>query len=134
MSEPIAPTVTDVNRGFWEGADAGELRVQRCGACGYLRYPSAAWCPECLSEDSEWQRLSGRGTVLSTLVFHQAYHPAWKDRIPYNVVLVQLDEGPRMISNVTPLGSVDIPVGTPVRVVFEREGEASIPRFEIIGE
>jgi uncharacterized OB-fold protein len=133
MTDLIHPVLTDNNRGFWEGCAAGELRVQSCVACGHLRYPLAPWCPECLDERWEWQALSGRATVLSKLVFHQSYHPAWKDRIPYNVVLVQLDEGPRMISNVVPLSNDDFVVGDAVTVEFEIEGEFSIPRFRLLG-
>lgn len=133
MTDFIEPVVTDNNRGFWDGCAEGVLRVQRCGACGHLRYPIAPWCPECLDERWDWEALSGRGSVLSKLVFHQSYHPAWKDRIPYNVVLVQLDEGPRMISNVAPVSSEDFAVGDAVEVVFEREGEFSIPRFRVTG-
>ncbi|TPW98534.1 OB-fold domain-containing protein, partial [Schumannella luteola] len=91
------------------------------------------WCPVCLDERWEWQALSGRGTVLSKLVFHQSYHPAWKDRLPYNVVLVQLEEGPRMISNVLPLTGEDFAVGDAVEVAFDPEGEVTIPRFRVAG-
>jgi uncharacterized OB-fold protein len=105
------------------------LRVQRCLSCGHLRYPLAPWCPVCLAPETEWQALSGRGTILSRLIFHQSYHPAWKGRLPYNVVLVQLEEGPRMFSNVLPLSKQDIEIGMPVEVAFDREGEFAIPRF-----
>lgn len=131
VSDFIEPIVTDVNRGFWEGTAAGELRVQRCAACGFLRYPPAPWCPSCLDEGAEWIPLSGRGTILSRLIFHQGYHPAWKERLPYNVVLVQLEEGPRMISNVAPLSEQGFAVGDAVEVVFEREGDVVIPRFRL---
>lgn len=132
MTHLIEPVITDTNRGFWEGCAVGELRVQACIACGHLRYPLAPWCPECLDERWEWRALSGRGTVLSKLVFHQSYHAGWKHRLPYNVVLVQLDEGPRMISNVTPLSSQDFAVGDVVEVLFEAEGELVIPRFRLM--
>lgn len=131
MSAPVEPTITDLNAPFWDGCAAGELRVQRCAVCALLRYPIAPWCPRCLAEEWEWTALSGRGEVMSTLIFHQAYHPAWVNRVPYNVVLIQLAEGPRMISNVTPIDTRDIPVGTRVDVVFEREGGSVIPRFRI---
>ena len=133
MTDFVEPVLTDINRGFWEGCAEGVLRVQRCGACGHLRYPIAPWCPECLDERWDWEGLSGRGSVLSKLVFHQSYHPAWKDRIPYNVVLVQLEEGPRMISNIAPVSSEDFAVGDAVEVVFENEGEFTIPRFRVVG-
>jgi uncharacterized OB-fold protein len=132
MSEYMEPVVSDVNRGFWEGTAAGELRAQRCSR-GHLRLPPAPWCPFCLVDESEWVTLSGRAIVLSRLIFHQAYHPAWKDRLPYNVVLVQLEEGPRMISNVTPLSSQDFAVGDALEAVFEPEGDIVIPRFRRVG-
>lgn len=132
MTELITPTITDTNRGFWEGCAQGELRVQRCVACDHLRYPLAPWCPECLLDRWEWQPLSGRGVVASKLVFHQSYHPGWKDRIPYNVVLVHLEEGPRMISNVVPLSAQAFSVGDAVEVVFEVEGDVTIPRFRLV--
>jgi uncharacterized OB-fold protein len=129
MSELIEPVLTEHNRGFWEGTQAGELRVQKCDACGFLRYPNAPWCPQCLNDTWEWQRLSGRGTILSWMVFHQGYHPGWRGRLPYNVVVVQLEEGPRMFSNVLPLSEQDLSVGMEVEVAFDQEGEFAIPRF-----
>jgi uncharacterized OB-fold protein len=124
------PVVDDDNRPFWEGALAGELRIQRCGACGHLRYPVQGHCPRCLSEDATWVTLSGRGEVLARVTYHQAFHPAWKDATPYDVVLVQLDEGPRMFSNI--LGSPPgvTAVGDRVEAVFERvRDDLAIPRF-----
>jgi hypothetical protein len=130
VSDFIEPVITDVNRGFWDGAAVGELRAQRCEN-GHVRLPPAPWCPFCLSDKWGWEALSGRGTVMSRLIFHQAYFPAWKNRLPYNVVLVQLEEGPRMISNVVPLSFQDFSVGDALEAVFEPEGELVIPRFRI---
>lgn len=125
----IKPELTEVNRGFWEGAAAGELSVQRCDDCRELRYPPALRCPVCLSDKWAWTPLSGRGEVLSYIVIHQKYNAAWADRVPYNVAIIQLDEGPRMISNVLPLSGADINVGMPVQVVFEDEDGVAVPRF-----
>ncbi|TDE00667.1 Zn-ribbon domain-containing OB-fold protein [Jiangella asiatica] len=125
----VRPVRTEVNRGFWEGVDDGVLRVQRCLGCGELRYPPASRCPRCLDAEWTWQPVSGRGEVLSYVVVHQRYHPAWSDRVPYNVVLVQLDEGPRLISNVLPLSGADLRVGMAVRVVFDDEDGVRVPRF-----
>lgn len=130
MTEPILPDVTDLSRPFWDGCAAGELRMQQCGACDLIRYPVSETCPRCLSPEHEWRTLSGRGEVLSVIGFHRAYNSAWADRVPYNVALVQLSEGPRMFSNILPLDQVRVPAGTPVRVVFEPAGNGiSIPRF-----
>ncbi len=124
------PTLTDENRPFWEGCRAGELRMQQCRDCGHIRYPIQEICPTCLSERTEWTRLSGRGRVLARLVFHQIYHKAFAGDVPYNVVLVQLDEGPRMFSNVVGVPNEAITVGMPLEAVFEpATPEVTIPRF-----
>lgn len=129
-AEPIRPTVNDVNRPFWEACARGELRLQRCGSCGRLRYPAAIVCPECLSAEAEWQAVSGRGKVFSFVVFHRAYHPAWEGRVPYNVALIELDEGPILLSNVVGVDNARLAVGLDVRIAFERLDEAlSIPVF-----
>lgn len=89
-------------------------------------------CPACLSASFDWDRVSGRGTVFSFVVFHQVYHPAYKDDVPYNVAMIQLEEGPRMISNIVDV-SGQVEAGTPVEAVFDHvTEEVSIPRFRIV--
>ena len=90
------PAITDENREFWSGAKHGKLRMQKCGGCGHVRYPISHVCPQCLSCDFAWADLSGRGEVFSYVVFYQVYNKAFEKDIPYNVALVQLEEGPRM--------------------------------------
>ena len=97
---PIRPTINDVNRPFWDGCGRGHLLVQRCSHCARLRYPAAVVCPNCLAPEAQWQPMSGRGQVFSFVVFHRAYHPAWEGKVPYTVALIELDEGPVMLSNV----------------------------------
>lgn len=130
----MVPTVTELSRPFWDGCAAGELRLQVCLACGHVRYPIAEGCPRCWSRDFEWRRMSGDGEILSWVVFHRAYRPAWAPRVPYNLVLVQLAEGPRMFSNVEPLhlGAHDLSVGAAVRVVFVAEPGFTVPRWELV--
>ena len=89
--------------------------MQRCRACGRLRYPAAIVCPECLSGEAEWQAVSGRGKVFSFVVFHRAYHPAWEGRVPYNVALIELDEGPILLSNVIDVDNAKLAVGLDVQ-------------------
>lgn len=127
----VRPVITEVNRGFWDGVREGRLHVQRCGACAELRYPPASRCPRCLSPDWSWQEVSGRGELLSYIVIHQRYHAAWADRVPYNVALVQLDEGPRMVSNVLPLSRADLEVGMRLTVTFDDEDWQRVPRFVV---
>ena len=132
---PILPTITEVNRPFWEGCRDGVLRMQACRPAGHLRYPISEICPRCLSSDYDWRELSGEGEVLSAVTFQRAYNPAYAGLVPYNVALVQLDEGPRMFSNLLPLDRRDVPAGTRVRVAFDPvAGGLAIPRFVPIAE
>ncbi len=129
-AEIIRPSVTDLNRPFWEGCNAGVLRMQACLPAGHLRYPVSDACPTCLSPDFEWRELSGEGDILSAVMFKRSYNKAYEAQVPYNVVLVQLAEGPRMFSNVVPLSSDPLPAGTRVHVIFDRiTDDVVLPRF-----
>ncbi|GAA5236886.1 Zn-ribbon domain-containing OB-fold protein [Verticiella sediminum] len=126
------PTLTDENRPFWDACRAGRLDLQRCTACGHVRYPISRFCPRCLSEDHAWTTMSGRGTVFSYVVFHRAYHPGFKEDVPYNVALVQLEEGPRMYSNIVGTANDQVRIGDAVEVVFEpATPEVTIPKFRL---
>lgn len=128
------PAVSDLTRPFWEAAKRNELRLQRCAECGHTRYPIAEICPRCLSGEASWEAMSGRGTVFSHVVFHQVYNKAFADDAPYNVVLVQLDEGPRMFSNVVDASTREARVGDRLEVVFEDvTPEIALPRFRLAG-
>jgi uncharacterized OB-fold protein len=129
VPELVMPELTDINRGFWEATARGELALQRCGGCGALRYPIAEVCPQCLSTSTEWIPVSGRASLFSWIVVHNAYHAGWRDRLPYNVALVELEEGVQMFSNVVLPEGVELSLGMPLQVIFEREGDISIPRF-----
>lgn len=94
----VTPEPVDPAQPFWDGIAQGTLVMQRCGRDDHIRFPIQDSCPLCLSEDFEWVPLSGRGSVLSKVTFHRAYQPEWADRVPYDVLFVQLDEGPRMLS------------------------------------
>ena len=128
------PTLTDENRPFWESCRAGRLSLQLCKACSHLRYPISAFCPNCLSAEFDWAAVSGRGTVFSYIVFHQAYHPGFKEDLPYNVALVQLEEGPRMYSNIVGTPNDQVHIGDAVEVVFDPvTPEVTIPKFRLRG-
>ncbi|MFF8728058.1 Zn-ribbon domain-containing OB-fold protein [Streptomyces sp. NPDC015171] len=124
--------VTDTDGApFWEYAAHGELRVQACGDCGELRFPPRPCCPHCQSFASEWRPVSGRGRVWSYVVPHPPLLPEYAAQAPYNVVVVELAEAPRirLVGNVVahagaPLDSVDparLRIGARVRAVF-RDG------------
>lgn len=124
------PRVTDDNRPFWEAARRHQLAFQRCADCGRFCYPPAPVCPDCLSERLKWTPVSGRGTVSTFVVFHQRYFPAFAGDLPYNVVQVQLDEGPRLTANLVGVPNDQIRIGLRVEVVFDDvTPEISLPRF-----
>lgn len=126
------PTLTDENRPFWDGCRQGKLRMQQCDDCGHIRYPISHCCPKCLSYGFHWQDLSGRGAVFSYVVFHQLYNKAFEQDIPYNVALVQLEEGPRMYSNVVGVDNDAVKVGDKLEVVFDPvTPEITIPKFRL---
>ena len=128
---PIRPAINDVNRPFWDGCRSGQLKVQRCSDCGRLRYPASVVCPECLGSGAEWQPVSGKGQVFSFVVFHRGYHPAWEGKVPYNVALIELDEGPIMLSNVVEVDNAKLEVGLPVRAAFDAMDDSlAIPVFK----
>jgi uncharacterized OB-fold protein len=126
------PTLTDENRPFWDACKAGRLSFQKCSGCGHLRYPINPFCPQCLSAEFAWTPVSGRGTGFSYVVGPQAYHPAFKGDLPYNVALIQLEEGPRMYSNVVGTPNDAVKIGDAVEVVFDPvTPEITIPRFRL---
>lgn len=128
------PIVNDENRPFWAAAARGELSMQRCLACGHIRFPIQALCPRCLGRDFEWTVLSGRAEILAKTVYHRAFHPAYADDVPYNLVLVQLTEGPRMFGNIVGAGAGEATVGDQVDAVFEPVADGLyVPRFRKIG-
>jgi uncharacterized OB-fold protein len=92
-----------------------ELRFQRCDDCGYLRHPSASRCPECLGADFHWQPDRGHGAIWSFCVYHRAFDPAFAAAVPYNVALVELDSGPRLVSNVLGVEPAGLRIGLRVR-------------------
>lgn len=129
------PTLSDDNRPFWDAAKQEELRLQQCSDCDHIRYPINHVCPKCLSERAEWKRVSGRGTVFSYIVFHQVYHAGFAKDVPYNVAMIQLEEGPRMISNVVGAPVDAVKVGDAVTVCFDHvTDEVAIPRFKLAGQ
>jgi uncharacterized OB-fold protein len=125
------PEPSELTAGFWDAARREELVVQRCRSCGAFRHYPQVLCPECTSSEWEWAPVSGRGAVHSFTVTHQAFHPAWADRLPYVVATIELDEGPRMVSDLDE-DPDDVAIGRRVEVFFERvNDEITLPRFRL---
>jgi len=108
---------------FWRSLHEGVLRVQRCRACGALRWPPRELCNRCHTFSTEWVPLSGRGRIASWVRTHQVFAPAWRDLVPYDVVLVALEEQedlqlPGRLEGAEPLA------GLAVRARFVRASDA----------
>lgn len=130
MPDRPQPVIGELNKPFYDALAIGELQLQRCDQCGRLRYPIASICPNCLSADATWEAMSGNGTVYSSIVFHQVYNQAFADQVPYNVAIIELAEGPRLISNVIGIPASDVKVGDAVTFVSTAIGDgAYLPQF-----
>jgi uncharacterized OB-fold protein len=122
VSQYPRPVPDGDTRPYWEGVAKGELRIQRCDACGeYVFYPRAL-CPRCHAGSLAWVAASGDGTIYSYTVVHQAYGP-FAGGVPFVVALVELAEGPRMMTRI--VGEPEaVKIGAPVRVTFEQVAPA----------
>ena len=131
ISKPI-PAITPDMREFFDGARAGRLMVQKCDNCGTLRFPAHDLCSKCNSTASRWVPVSGRGEVFSFNIMHQLYRPGFAKEVPYAVVVVELEEGCKFISNLLGVKPHDIRCGMPVEVTFEKlSDELSMPKFRL---
>lgn len=132
MSETSAPLPEPSieTQPFWDAVQQRKLLMPRCITCGTVTFPPTVACPQCSGKDFAWTEMSGRGTVYSFTVYHRLYHPAFKEKLPYAVAVIALDEGPRIISNVVGIPAEDVRCDLPVAVTYEevRDGYL-IPKF-----
>ena len=130
IEKPL-PLANEDTLEYWEACKRGELRLQRCSDCGHWRFPPSVLCPRCLSERSSWEAISGRGTVYTFIVVHRPQHPAFYEDVPYNVAIVELEEGPRMHSRIVGCTNEEIRIGMPVEVTFEKKNDdVTMPYFK----
>jgi hypothetical protein len=113
------PEPSEVTRPFWEAARAHRLELQRCAECERFVFYPRALCPHCGGARLEWRRASGRGTLYSYTVARRAPVPMFESDVPYVIAIVELEEGPRMTSNVVGAGPEKLRVGMPLQAVFE---------------
>ena len=128
--EELAPERDAVNGPYWDALSNGVLKYQRCGACRHAWLPPRRECPGCLGAAWQWQDAKGGAKLVSWVVYHTAFHAAFKDRLPYNVAVVELDEGPRLISNVVGIEDHEaLKIEQRLRLTIEKEGATSVARF-----
>jgi|SRR6185312_15116003 len=127
MRGPI--DITDLNQPYWDALAEGRLTFQRCRKCENAWLPPRNECPRCLEADWAWQDAGGAARVVSWIVYHTAHDETFKDRVPYNVAIVELDEGPRMITNIVGVPNERIEPDAKVRFVPEQRGELTVACF-----
>jgi uncharacterized OB-fold protein len=108
---------------FAVASRTGKLHVQRCTACGDAHHPPRLYCPKCFAGGSEFAEVSGRGVVYSHTKSHYSAEKAWRDMVPYATIVVELEEGPRIVGSARGFELDDIKIGVPVRVVTETVDE-----------
>lgn len=129
--DKILPKPTKISAPFWEACRNGRLTIQRCADCGTYVYYPAYMCPRCTSSELAWTEVSGRGSVYSCTVVERPATPAYKDDVPLAVALIELDEGPVMMSNVVNVDPHAVRIGDRVQVAFKRMSpDVTLPVFE----
>ena len=124
-------------REFWEFTQKKELRMQKCSACSKLRWPAAAICDKCLAPEFDWVKISGKGKVLSWIVFHRQYFPEYP--APHPAVAVELDEGPIFVCCMPDqFQGSDLKDALPMELAWldaeDRHGAYNLPVFKPVGK
>ena len=133
MSEHLdknLPQPTTETAAYWDGCRKHQLLIQRCTQCAHYQFYPRIICHACMSDSVEWMQATGQGRVRSFTVIRRAVSEAYAAEVPYVIALIELAEGPTMMSNVVKCDPDSVAVGMPVRVVFEKwTDEITIPKF-----
>jgi uncharacterized protein len=131
MIEKPLPVVDEDSQPFWDAARRGDLLLKLCSSCRQYHFFPRSICPHCHSDAVAWAPSSGRGTIYSFTVARRPSGPAFKDDVPYVIALVQLDEGPRIMTRIL-ADAEAVHIGLPVEVIFQpASDEVSLPYFKV---
>lgn len=126
--------VNTVTQPYWDGVERGKLMLQYCSACGAYQHYARPLCAKCRAAEPEWREASGKGVLYSYSVVHRGPSPAFQSIAPYVTAIVELEEGPRMFTNIVDADPESLRVGEPVRVVFRAGPEGlRLPYFTPAG-
>lgn len=124
------PVIDETNARYWESARAHALELPRCTECSHMFYPPRDQCPRCLGGSIRWERVSGNATLFTWNVVHQIYYEAFRELAPYVVAVVELEEGPRLITNMLRHSSEGLHVGLNVTLDYlDVDDELTLPVF-----
>jgi uncharacterized OB-fold protein len=125
----LAPRSTADTEEFWTFAAQGQLMLRHCKSCGNRMYYPRILCTQCMSTDLDWVEASGRAIVHAFTLIHRAPTPAFRGDVPYPLAIVELEEGPRMMSNIVDCDNEAIIIGMRLELTFEPRGGAALPQF-----
>lgn len=129
MTDRVVPITDSESAPYWEAAANGRLVVKGCRDCGARHWYPRAHCPRCGSPETEWVHSAGRGRIHSYTTIHRAQQASFRDRVPYTLALVDLDEGPRILGFLD--GGAGVTVGTAVTAGFEPVGDTALVSFRV---
>ncbi|MGI9285103.1 MAG: Zn-ribbon domain-containing OB-fold protein [Pseudomonadales bacterium] len=126
------PTLSPVSAPFWEGCQIGELRLQKCSSCTHVQFYPRMICSQCLSDTLTWTVATGGGVIASYAVIRQSVSKAYATKVPYIVALIDLVEGPRMMSLIDEEEPGQVSIGDAVHVAFRQwPGDMILPVFTL---
>lgn len=124
------PVPTPETKPFWDGLKEHQLWVMHCTNCGLTYLYPRPYCPRCFSDKTEWRQASGRGSLHTYMINHRPPSPAWQ--APYVIAIVQLEEGPRLMSNLVDVepDPSNLPIDMPLEIVYDDvTPEITLPKF-----
>jgi uncharacterized OB-fold protein len=132
MYDKPLPVVDTETRPFWEAAKAHKFVLQQCVGCGKFVYYPRAICPYCHGDQLEWKDASGEGTIHTFTIARRPAGPAFKEDVPYVIALIDLKEGPRMLSNIVTDDVDSVKIGQQVSVIYDDvTDEVTLPKFQV---
>ena len=133
LQRPLPTPITPEAKPYWEGLRQQKLMLPRCRTCGKAHHYPRVICPFCHSADLEWIQASGRGRLFSFEIAHQILNKAFKVKLPVVLALVELEEGPRLMTNLVNVAAdpAALKCDMPVEVVYEKQTEEiTLPMFQ----
>jgi uncharacterized protein len=128
------PTPDESTQPWWDATREGRLLIKRCADCGAAHFYPRPFCPKCWSERVDWEEASGQATLYTFSVVHQNDLPPFPERVPYVAAIVDLAEGPRMMTNVVDCPFEELQVGMALEVSWRQEtDEVTLPVFRPVG-
>ena len=136
MNPRPIPPVTDLTQPYWDAAQQDQLVIQSCDACLSPQFPPRAHCAACGADTLSWQPVSGEGVIYTYTIAHRPPHPVFKEQCPLVIAVVELAEGPRLMSNIIDCTEADLEVGLTVHVAFEpiEDSDLKLPVFKLRSE